>query len=87
MIALVAALAAVFLAGAAVAIVVLATVGTRREPDGWLSTQAPGLLAGLSRRILGLHVRRPLADLPARDVPPIEHGEPADATQSEGAAR
>lgn len=53
------------IAAAAVAIVVLASVGARREPRGSLPAQAPAPLAGLARRILGLHVRRPCADIPA----------------------
>lgn len=55
---------ALVLAAAVVALAVLPAVGGRREPDGWLSVQAPGPLARLARRSLGLHVRRPPADVP-----------------------
>lgn len=55
---------ALVLVGAVVALAVLPAVGGRREPDGWLSVQAPGPLARLARRSLGLHVRRATADVP-----------------------
>lgn len=55
---------ALALVGAVVALAILPAMGGRREPDGWLSVQAPGPLARLARRSLGLHVHRPPADVP-----------------------
>ncbi len=88
MIALITAIAALILAVIALAIVVVATVGVHREYQAdWLPVLPPGPLTGLARRILGLHVRRPSADVPKPNVPNAEHGEPTGATQSGGASR
>ncbi len=87
MIALITAIAAMILAGVALAIVALATAGARREPEGWLSVQAPGPLTGLARRMLGLHVRRASTDVPEPDAPETQRDKPASAAQTSGADR
>jgi len=71
-IALIVLIVALVLAVAALALLVLARIGARREPDRWLPVQAPGPLARLARRILGLHVRKPPAHVPGQ-----RRGEPA----------
>jgi len=57
-------LAALVLALAAVAFVLLATIGASREPGCVLPVRAHGRLTRLARRILGLYIRRPSADVP-----------------------
>ncbi len=74
MIALIVLIVALVLAVAALAVLVLAGAGARREPDRWLPVQAPGPLARLARRILGLHVRKPSAHVPEQ-----RRSEPAGA--------
>ncbi len=73
MIALIVLIVALVLAVAALAVLVLAGAGAHREPDRWLPVQAPGPLARLARRILGLHVRKPT------QVPEQRRSEPAGA--------
>lgn len=64
MIALATATAALILGAIALALVVLPTLGARREyQSGWLPTRPPGPLACLARRVFGLHVRRPSPDI------------------------
>ncbi len=63
-IALVTVLAALILAVAAAVVVLVAATGARREPDRRLPVRATCPRARLARRILGLHVRRPSADVP-----------------------
>ena len=81
MIALVTSTAALLAAVMALALVALATVGSRCEDRaGSLPTRPRGLLALIARRILRLHIRRPAPTSPnpsAASQPAPNGSEPA----------
>jgi len=58
--------------GLVLVVLVVVVVGIRQEPSQELTRQAPRLIAGFTRRLLRLYVRRP--DQPA--APGKERGEP-----------
>ena len=65
MIASVTLVTAMVLAGAGLTVFVLVLIGARREhPTSRPPVRPPGPLAGLARRVLGLHVRQAAADVP-----------------------
>jgi hypothetical protein len=46
--------------GLVLVVLAVVVVGIRQEPSAQeLTRQAPGLMAGLTRRLLGVYVRRP----------------------------
>jgi hypothetical protein len=59
--------------GLVLLVLAVVIVGTRQEPSTQeLSRQAPSVIAGLARRLLGVYVRRPDPSV----IPDKERGEP-----------
>ena len=70
---------AMVLAGAGMTVFVLVLIGARREhPTSRLSIRPTGALAGLARRVVGLHVRRAVSADAPHDAPDTSGKHPAE---------
>jgi hypothetical protein len=76
-------LAGVIFAAVMVSILVLIRIGMNREHGRYLSSQAPGRLAGATRAVAGLHVIRPGPSVQVLSPPGLD-GPDARAPATDG---